>query len=85
MKIVNRVLKDKKTLTYTYSCVCTECGNAITIDKPRKKEIEIAQLPCDKCEKPIPQIVMPDHEITLPHKPKAPVKKVKPTKKNRKR
>jgi len=88
MKIVNRVLKDKKNLTYTYTCVCRDCGNTITIVKPRKQEIEISQLPCDKCEKPIPQVVIP--EVITPKqvfqpKAKTPVKKVKPTKKNRKR
>ena len=83
MQIVNRILKDKSTLTYTYTCVCKHCGFKKEIVIPRKNEIEIAQTPCDLCEKPIPQVVMPEPVVIK--KIQTPVKKVKPHKKNRKK
>jgi len=92
MRILNKVLKDSATLTYTYTCVCKHCGFTKDVDKVEKKEIEISQLPCEVCQKPIPQVVMPTPEpvvnigLRTPDviEKKSPVKKVKPHKKNRK-
>ena len=95
MQIVNKVLLDKTNLTYTYFLVCKKCGYSTTVDKRERHEIEASQLQCDLCEKPIPQVVMPDPEVVVP-KPEIkqkqiqiqekinPVKISKPHKKNRK-
>jgi hypothetical protein len=59
MQIVNKVLLDKTNLTYTYFLVCKKCGYSTTVDKRERYEIEASQLPCDLCEKPIPQVIVP--------------------------
>lgn len=86
MRIINRVLKDKRTLTYAYTTKCTKCGFVQVISLPRKNEIIIAQTQCPQCsiEQPIPQTVIQEHEKKI-RKSARKIKKVAPKKHNRKR
>jgi len=60
MLVYNKILKDRKTLTYTYFIKCKKCGYKTTVDYPIRNEISISRLSCDMCEKPIPQVIIQD-------------------------
>lgn len=88
MNITNKILKDRATLTYTYSTKCIKCGYTETVDMPKKRELEISQLPCKKCyiPSPIPQVVIPEKPVVKQKpKPVKRIKKVTPKKSNRKK
>ena len=88
MRIINKVLKDKPTLTYTYTIRCAKCGYQDKKELLAKNEIDISRMKCPICDvvPPIPQRIIPEEPPKkIIKKPVTKVKKIiKPKKQGKK-